>query len=93
MGDIQTMVRTEMEVDGRSYFLAQGQDVGLLKRRVEEAVNGPAAFVDFVVVGNRSVSLLVSAGARVIFSVETVQIDARDTGDEDFPYGGAYDPF
>ena len=91
MSDVQTMVRTEVSVNGTSFFLAQGQDVDELKQRVESAAGSGGRFVDFTVVGNRSVSVLITGAAQVVFSVETVQYDDRDTGDEDRPYGGLYD--
>ena len=36
-------------------------------------------------------SVLVSSAAHVVFSVETVQYDPRDTGDLEEPYGGLFD--
>lgn len=88
---MQTMVRTELTINGRAFFLAQGQDPADLRRRVEEAVATPGAFVTFTVVGNREVSVLITPTSQAIFTVETVQFDARDTGDADFPFGGFYD--
>lgn len=90
MSDTQTMVRTEMVVNGISYFLAQHHDLGDLKQRIEAAHNS-GKFVDFVVVGNRTVSVLISPGTTVVFSVETVEYDGRDTGDDSHPYGGDFD--
>jgi len=91
MTDLETMVRTELGIDGRSYYLAQGQDLDGLKSRIEHAARASGGFVDFTVVGNRSVSVLISSSSRVVFSIETVQYDPRDTGDEDAPYGGLFD--
>ncbi|GGH34339.1 hypothetical protein GCM10010921_01970 [Microbacterium album] len=88
---MQTMVRTEVGIDDRSYYLAQGQDVEALKRRIEEAARSGPVFVDFTVVGNRSVSVLVSSASRIVFTIETVQYDPRDNGDEEAPYGGLFD--
>jgi hypothetical protein len=91
MSDMQTMVRTEVTINGRSSFLAQGQDLDGLKRRIEAAMSTAGRFVDFVVVGNRTVSVLISPRSQVVFSIETVQFDPRDTGDDREPYGGLYD--
>ncbi|WP_203135238.1 hypothetical protein [Microbacterium sp. JZ31] len=91
MSDVQTMVRTEVSVNGTSFFLAQGQSTSELKERIEGAAIAGGRFVDFTVVGNRSVSVLITSAAQVVFSTETVQFDDRDTGDEDHPYGGLYD--
>lgn len=91
MGDVQTMVRTELMIDEHGFFLAQGHDHDVLKRRIEEAAHSGGRFVDFVVVGNRAVSVLISTGTRVVFTIETVQFDARDTGYEGDPYGGDFD--
>lgn len=85
------MVRTEVTVDGRSFFLAQSQEPGALQERIEAAVASPGVFVSFTVVGNREVSVLITPRSQVVFTIETVQFDERDTGDSDFPFGGFYD--
>ena len=87
------MMQTEIVLDGESYLLAQVQDLGDVKRRIEEAVKTPGKFVDFVVVGNREVRVLINPRSRVALSVSTVLFDSRDTGDVDFPFGGFYDGF
>lgn len=87
----KTMIQTEAIFDSVSYLLAQDQDVADLRRRIEEAVTTSGAFVDFVVVGNRQVSVLITRQTRVTISVSTVAFDERDTGDLEFPYGGYYD--
>lgn len=91
MSGIETMVRTELSADGSSYYLAQGQDVDELMQRIEDAAGSGGRFVRFTVVGNRTVNLLVTPATRAVVSVETVQYDARDDGDEGAPYGGLYD--
>jgi hypothetical protein len=91
MSDMQTMVRTQIALDGGSFYLAQGQDIGELKRRIEAAAATTGSFVDFMVVGNRSVSVLISPGSTVVLSVETVQFDPRDNGDDEIPFGGLFD--
>ncbi|WP_238702618.1 hypothetical protein [Microbacterium caowuchunii] len=87
----QTMVRTEVLVNGESFPLAQGQDLDQLRRQFEEAARDGARFVDFVVVGNRSTSVLVSPRTEVVISTSAVQFDPRDTGDDENPYGGFFD--
>lgn len=91
MSETRTMVRTQIAVNEVGFLLAQGQDVDVLKEEIESAVRSGARFVEFVVVGNRAVSVLVSAATQVVISVETVQFDHRDDGDDNSPYGGAYD--
>lgn len=90
MESMQTMVQTQVTIDGESFLLAQDQDVSVLRARIEEAAS-TGRFVDFVVVGNRSVAALLTPTSRVTISVATVQFDSRDTGDTDFPYGGHFD--
>lgn len=85
------MVQTEVTFDGEGFLLSQDQDVGDLRRRIEEATRGTGTFVDVVVVGNRTVSVLITPRSRVTIRVSTVAYDARDTGDVDYPYGGYYD--
>jgi hypothetical protein len=87
----ETVIRTELILNGRSFLLAQGQDIAALRARIEEATQGTGAFVDFTIVGNRSLSVLVSPAARVVFATETVPFDPRDTGDEQAPYGEMFD--
>lgn len=91
MSGMQTMVQTEISIDGASLLLAQEQDVDELRHRIEEAAASSGRFVDFVVVGNRAVAALITANSRVTISVATVQFDPRDTGDTDYPYGGYFD--
>jgi hypothetical protein len=85
------MVRTEIAIDGAVYLLAQGQDLPDLRRRIETAARAGGKFVEFGVVGNREVSVLISSGTQAVFSAQTVQFDARDTGDLDEPFGGMFD--
>lgn len=85
------MVRTQVAINGSGFFLAQDQDLVDLRQRIEAAMRTPGTFVDFVVVGNRWTSVLISPGTQVVFSVETVQFDSRDTGDDETPFGGLFD--
>lgn len=86
-----TMVRTLVDADGVRFMLAQDQDVADLKRRIEAASASTGTFVEFVILGNREVSVLVNSRTRIVLSVETVQFDPRDTGDSDSPFGGFFD--
>ncbi|PRA82508.1 hypothetical protein CQ045_06090 [Microbacterium sp. MYb66] len=88
---MQTMARTRIMVNDVGFYLAQGQDDTDLKNRIEDAVRSGGEFVEFVVVGNRAVSVLVSASTHVVISVENVEFDPRDTGDGGAPYGGEFD--
>lgn len=90
---MQTMVRTEVSINGRSFFLAQDQDPRHLQEQIEAAVDSSGSFVTFTVVGNRQVSVLITPRSQVVFTVETVQFDPRDTGNQDDPFGGYYDYF
>ncbi|WP_341946466.1 hypothetical protein [Microbacterium sp. LWH11-1.2] len=91
MSEMRTMVRTQVTVNDVGYFLAQGQDVDDLKGEIESAVRAGPRFVEFIVVGNRSVSVLVSAATQVVISVDTVEYDHRDNGDDSAPFGGTFD--
>ena len=88
---MQTMVRTKIAVDGRTFLLAQGQDLVELKRQIEAAARSGGTFISFAEVGNRSVSVLITAHSRVALTEETVQYDSRDDGDFALPFGGMYD--
>ncbi len=89
--DVQTMVQTEIVVDGMSSLLSQDQDLDNLMSRIEAATATSGRFVAFTVVGNRMMRVLVTPSSRVAISISTVQFDARDTGDTDAPYGGYFD--
>jgi hypothetical protein len=85
------MVRTSITFGEATYFLAQAPDFVNLKRDLIAAVRAGGEFVDFVVVGNRTVSVLVTGRDRVVLAMETIPFDARDTGDISRPFGTFYD--
>lgn len=91
MSEMRTMVRTQIAVNGVGFLLAQGQDIDDLKGEIASAVRSGPRFVEFVVVGDRSVSVLVSATTQVVISVEIVEFDDQDPGDDSAEYGRAYD--
>jgi hypothetical protein len=92
MTDDRTMVRTTLTIGDDPFLLAQAQDYDALQRRIEEAIRRGGAFVEFVVVGNRKVSLFMNGRERIALTLETVQFDVRDTGDTESPFGGFFDP-
>lgn len=75
-----------MIVQARRYWLAQGNDIDQLKEAATEAVRDGGGTIDVVVVGNRTVSALLSPGLPVLFECEEVDVDDRDTGDVGFPF-------
>lgn len=85
------MVRTSMIVGESVFLLAQGQDRKALERRIAKALDDGGRFVEFVVVGNRTVSTLIAGSPSITFLVETVPFDDRDTADVDHPFGGFHD--
>ena len=88
---MQTMVQTEIVIDGMANLLSQDQDLDNLMTRIEAATATSGRFVTFTIVGNRTMRVLITPTSRVSISVATVQFDARDTGDTDSPYGGYFD--
>lgn len=91
MSEMRTMVRTHVAVNDIGFVLAPGQDVEVLKEEIESAARSAPRFVEFVVVGDRSVSVLMSAGTQIVISVETVPVDHRADLDDIVPFGSAYD--
>lgn len=91
MTEVETMIQTEIVFDGSSYLLAQDQDVDDLRDRIEAATKTTGTFVHMVVVGNRTVSVLITPSTQVTISTAAVPYDPRDTGDVDFPFSGFYD--
>lgn len=87
----RVMIRTHLKIDGDTYALSQGTDIEELKDQVRTCIASGGDFLEFVVVGNRLVSVFVSRRTRVVFSIETVRHDSRDTGDREHPYGGFFD--
>lgn len=80
------MLRTTVSINDRAFALAQGSDIDRIKADLLEAVQAGGQFVDVVIVGNRALSILVTAGIPIVFEVETVPADDRDTGDTEHPY-------
>lgn len=70
----------------KSYVLAQGHPIEELREEMVAAIHAGGAFVDFVVLGNRRIHVLISPGLPVIFEEADVEGDARDTGDTDYPF-------
>jgi hypothetical protein len=91
MDEIRTVVHTHVIIHDSSFYLAHDQSLDELKQRIEAAAATTGRFVDFLVVGNRSVSVLISPGTPVVFSMETMHLDERDTGIESEPFGGDFD--
>jgi hypothetical protein len=86
------MIQSTIAVGEAHFLLAQGHDLDELKHRIETAVHGGGAFVDFVVVGNRNVSIFMTDREPIVLTQATVVFDERDTGDLEEPYGGLFDP-
>lgn len=81
MGESQTVVRTEIVIDGDAVLLAPDQDVEDLKQRIESAAATTGTFVDFAGVGERSVSVLVTPHTHVAVVVSTFEVE-RSAGGE-----------
>jgi hypothetical protein len=73
-------------VGTKSYILAQGHSIEGLREEMVDAMRSAGAFVDFVVLGNRRISVLVSPGLPVVFEEAEVEVDERDTGNVSRPF-------
>lgn len=91
MSEMRTMVRTHVAVNDIGFVLAPGQDVDALKGEIESAARSGPRFVEFLVLGDRSVSVLMSAATQIVISVDTVPVDPRGDHDDIAPFGSAYD--
>jgi hypothetical protein len=80
------MQRHSLTISGYRYWLAQNGDTDALKQAAIEAVRDGGGVIDFVAVGNKTISALVSSGVPVIFEIEEVDVDERDTGDVNHPF-------
>jgi hypothetical protein len=85
------MRRHTVTIGSKSYVLAQGHGIEDIRGRVQDAVHAGGAFVEFVVLGNRQISALITAGLPVIIEAAEVEADERDTGDVQYPF--VLDPF
>lgn len=91
MSDTRTMVRTHVAVNDVGFVLAPGQDVDALKEEIESAARSGPRFVEFVVIGGRTVSVLMSAATQIVISAETIPVDQLADSDDVEPFGSAYD--
>jgi hypothetical protein len=90
MTDQATRVRTELTINDTPFLMAQGQDLDDLKRRIEAASQAGGRFVDFVVVGDRAHSVLVTGSTRVVVTVDIVPLHVLEADDEE-PYDADFD--
>jgi len=88
---VETMIQTQVAVNGATFSLAPGEDVGALKRRIVDAVHADGAFVEFAVAGSRQISVLFTARTQAVFLVETVALDPWEGTDDTSPFGGSFD--
>jgi len=91
MSSQKTMVQTTFAIGDAHFVLAQGHDVDELKSRIEARIQAGGGFVEFVVVGNRTVSVYMTDHERIVITKANVVFDERDTGDIEAPYGGYLD--
>ncbi len=90
MTDQATRVRTELTINDTPFLMAQGQDVDDLKQRIEAASQAGGRFVDFIVVGDRAHSVLITATTRVVVTVDIVPFDVLEADDQ-APYDANFD--
>ena len=88
---MQTMARNRIVVDEVGFLLAPGLDIADLKQRIEAAVHSGGEFVEFTVLGDDSVSILVSACTHVVISLENVDVDGADAVHDVGHYGSDFD--
>ncbi|PPF77550.1 hypothetical protein C5B96_15620 [Subtercola sp. Z020] len=84
------MRRDLILIDSEIHQLAQGADLEAIKTQALQAVHDGGGLLDLVVVGNKSVTALVSPGVSVQFESIQVPRDDRDDGDLDAPYDVDY---
>jgi hypothetical protein len=81
------LVRHTVIVGSREFLLTPGEDVAEVKAAVVDAVRAGGGFVDFSVVGNRMVSVLVTAGVHVMFQSEQIPEGPPEESGSAFPGG------
>jgi predicted RNase H-like nuclease len=80
------MQRTTMQVGGKSYLLAQGQNVDDVQQAAVDAAKQGAGVVKVTVLGNRELGIVVTPGVPIIFESEIVPDEARDDGNLGAPF-------
>lgn len=80
------MQRTTITIDGTRFDLAQHGDIPALKRAITDTFPASGGFIDLTVVGNRTVSVLVSPALSIMLESADVPDDSRDTGNLAAPY-------
>lgn len=81
-------VRTQVAIDGGVFLLDDTRTPADLKDRLQNAARSGGTFVDLDVVGDRTVSVLVSQASKVVISVGPPE---TDVGDFSFPAAGPGD--
>lgn len=85
------MFRTRVTINGDDYELSAAEDVGQLKRRIENAAAPPGHFTEFRVVGDNEVSVLITPLTRVALYTSRVTANDRSPSDATLPYPPEYD--
>lgn len=81
MSTTHSGIRTQVAIDGGVFLLDDARTPDDLKDRLQDAARSAGTFVDLDVVGDRTVSVLVSQASRVVISV-----GPTESGDEDFAF-------
>lgn len=68
MSSARATPQTHVDIDGQGFLLAPDQDVGDLKRRIEDAARSPGTFVGFMSEGVLF-SVLISGASHVVITV------------------------
>lgn len=82
---------TEVLIDGTGYRLAPGQDLGGLRGRIEQATQTTGTFVEFIGMGGRQLSALITPRSHVVISVTSEPVDPYDADEMPFRFEGGYD--
>ena len=88
------MRQNTVRIGDDRFVLAQGHDLDDIKTAAVAAMRANGDIVDLVVVGNKTVSVLISPGVAVVFTSEVIAAgaeDSRDTGDIGHPFDALSD--
>ncbi len=90
MNHAQRVTRTTVHINDARFELAHRQPVEEIRALILAALRAGGDFVRLVVVGNRTVDVLITPQVTVVIATEDVTVDERAIGDTEEHFGLRY---
>jgi hypothetical protein len=78
--------RIIMNIDGTTYYLAQGQNIATIEDAIVAADREGGEVVKVTLYGNRNLDVVATPGVPITFEIEEVPDEDRDDGDLESPF-------